>query len=92
MKNKSWPEDAPAGQTWKCSKCNSMATLGCNAGYHRDSENHGDPVLTQMPKEKKATKNLNSSMVIAMEWGFKAHENGMSFELALEKFSKLISK
>lgn len=42
---KPWPEDAPAGQTWECPECGSRATLGGNAGFHRNKTGHSAPVL-----------------------------------------------
>jgi hypothetical protein len=43
--NRLWPDDAPEGKTWKCPDCGSQATLGGNAGFHRDKEKHGEPIL-----------------------------------------------
>lgn len=40
-----WPEDAPKNKSWKCPTCGSQATLGGNAGYHRDKYKHEQPVL-----------------------------------------------
>lgn len=48
VKVKPHPEDAPDGRAWKCPDCDCWATLGCNAGYHRDTESHGDPALVPL--------------------------------------------
>lgn len=48
---KPWPEDAPEGKTWKCPDCGSQATLGGNAGFHRDNEKHREPVLVDFVPE-----------------------------------------
>lgn len=48
-----WPDDAPDGQVWKCPDCGMMASLGCNAGSHRDTRHHGEPSLIPNPSKKK---------------------------------------
>lgn len=45
----SWPDDAPDGMAWQCPDCGAWATLGGNAGFHRDKMNHGQPELHPLP-------------------------------------------
>lgn len=44
-----WPADAPDGQCWECPDCGNLASLGGNAGFHRDNERHGEPRLITQP-------------------------------------------
>jgi len=43
------PFDAPAGMTWLCPTCGSMATLGDNASFHFNKHLHAYPCLVAMP-------------------------------------------
>lgn len=43
-----WPADAPQGKAWQCPHCPSWATLGGNAGFHRDKKSHGEPFLVAL--------------------------------------------
>jgi len=45
-----YPEDAPDGYIWQCPDCKRRASLGNNAGYHRDLRGHGEPELIADPE------------------------------------------